>query len=283
MALSSPLYLSYTSLMKNFTAAIFLIVVALLGSAGISWHSFAASDHPTLGIVHGETEKSALTYSCEKTDEVDKIKCKFSQATILPKSKPRDWSKRKQDLISEYRKMGQVKRENNAKEMCTLSKQMLGVLSGTVEAPDKDAMERMPAFQKETAMKMARSMLQYCQNSSEEGYVKFGRAGFEAELKTCKISSSSYSQIFKRQWNSSKNVWIVESTPTGSCGIVRLDRFEIAKPKYGLWNFFARKAVTNPSNRNKLLPCSVLDQKEYKYQWNSRDIYLNCEIVKFGP
>jgi len=49
------------------------------------------------------------------------------------------------------------------------------------------------------------------------------------------------------------------------------------------WNYFARKAVTNPNADLGLISCKMLDEREYKYHWQKRDPDLNCEYVEFNP
>ena len=73
--------------------------------------------------------------------------------------------------------------------------------------------------------------------------------------------------------------------PEGPCGIVQLSRFEKDPDDDSrfFWLYFSKKAVTNP--RGKLLlgmQCSDLDETEYKYDWRSREIYAQCDYIKFG-
>ena len=76
-----------------------LFVVLIVGRP-----AFAASDlYPRLGMVYGETENQSLSYACKKIS-VWTIECKFSNARVSVKSKPEDWSKRKQSMIDEYPK-----------------------------------------------------------------------------------------------------------------------------------------------------------------------------------
>jgi hypothetical protein len=66
----------------------------------------------------------------------------------------------------------------------------------------------------------------------------------------------------------------------------QLSRFEADKTGQGrttFWNYFARKAVTNPNADAGLLSCKMLDEREYKYQWQKRDPDLSCDYVEFSP
>ena len=50
------------------------------------------------------------------------------------------------------------------------------------------------------------------------------------------------------------------------------------------WRYYAKKVITNP--RGEVWPglsCSGLDQREYLYDWRSKDAYMGCNYIKFGP
>ena len=63
-----------------------------------------------------------------------------------------------------------------------------------------------------------------------------------------------------------------------------LERFEKEETKFlPFWVFFRKKTVTNPSKKFMTTSCrEFADETEHKFDWDSRDQYLNCDYIDFG-
>lgn len=104
------------------------------------------------------------------------------------------------------------------------------------------------------------------------------------------MTSNTFEQTFKlvSPGGNAKISWVIESQPSGPCGVVQLSRFESETTKIGNstyvdWNYVARKAVTNPSGELFLgLQCSGLDQGEYFYDWRSEVHQMSCDYIEFS-
>ena len=101
------------------------------------------------------------------------------------------------------------------------------------------------------------------------------------------LITQTYKQTFQfvNDAVSGEGTWVVISSPTGPCGVINLSRFERApNTDIPFWNYVAKKTITNP--KGKILglnSCSVLDEDEYLYTWNSKEHFMGCEIIEFSP
>ena len=104
------------------------------------------------------------------------------------------------------------------------------------------------------------------------------------EAGTCRVGTNHWKETFQRQASSIGSVWISSGQPQGLCRVVQLNRFEPdTKSSASLWNYVARKAVTNPSGDMPVLgKCSGLDEATYEYSWKSRELVLGCTRIKFS-
>jgi len=261
---------------------ILLAVFVFFTSFAVGKDTEAEEDHPTTGIVYGETEKQSLKYTCKKLNQ-NKIECNFIGTNILQSKKENDWENRKKNALSTFRKKKPAELTKLKNQSCQLSSMMKNYLAGKISPPKAPKLEKVSTLQKNYFRKLADTMQKFCRKPNEKTYIESERFSFETELKTCGVSSNSFTQQFSRQGQSSRNVWVVEDKPTGPCGVVQLDRFQLENKKLGFWNYYSRKAVTNPSGIAIIIPCSKLDQNEYKFSWKSREIHLNCQIMKFSP
>ena len=155
------------------------------------------------------------------------------------------------------------------------------IMQGQKAAPDPQGMAKMSQREKADGLAVIGQMVSFCRAPNIDNWIKLVSAGIEKDKRTCLVSSNSFKQKFRQ---SDTNAWIVISQPEGPCGVVRLSRFEPEKTKYStFWNYFSRKAVTNPNADAGLMQCRDLDEREYRYQWQKRDPDLNCEYVEFSP
>jgi hypothetical protein len=100
--------------------------------------------------------------------------------------------------------------------------------------------------------------------------LEYARIIHEMEMRTCKVVSFQFTQVFRK---SSPTTWNVVNDPDAGwasrpCSIVNLSRFE-AKGTYS-WDYYARKAITNPNGQSMGGKCGeTFDEREYKYESGS--------------
>ncbi|MDD2325625.1 MAG: hypothetical protein PHW63_06460 [Alphaproteobacteria bacterium] len=280
---------------------LFLCAVVLLIFLPIFSASALDEKHPTNGIIYNTVENSSLTYECSLSSQKD-LECQFVQVSVRKKAKPEDLLKKieiakKQfpDAVKELKdkdcELFYVLREISEGKITpeqALEKTQKGLIS------DKEkfvsSMKDLSQSKREDMRRNMENLSIFCKNRSEENYLQIAKSEHDKETKTCLISANHFSQKFN--WVSdygdkSHGAWVVENKPEGPCGVVRLDRFEADKAigSITLWNYSARKAITNP--KGKALPtfsCSDMDQNEYPYSWEKvRDYKLGCEYIDFSP
>jgi hypothetical protein len=119
------------------------------------------------------------------------------------------------------------------------------------------------------------ALIEICENPSTETARNFLEASHNIESDVCEAMFNRYTQQFVQV---SEGLWVVESTPSGECGIINTSRFT-ADPKYPmLWNYEASKIITNKSG-GEIIPCSGLDERPQPYFWNQGPVLKNCTYL----
>jgi hypothetical protein len=260
--------------LMKFASCLMIVVAASVADVGF----FAAwsQEFPSTGMVYNTIDAASLTHYCNLTDKLS-MDCEFTQTSIRRKLSSEDAAKKlaeaKAEFISKPTTMNQTE--------CAQYETVLMVLQGKKAAPNMQGMSKLSAREKADALQSVGLLISFCRDPSLENNMKLASYGIEKDKRTCLISSNHFTQKFR---HSDANTWTVISQPEGPCGIVQLSRFE-ADRQQGLtfWNYIARKAVTNPNADAGLLSCKILDEREYKYQWQTRQPDLNCEYVEFNP
>jgi hypothetical protein len=257
-----------------------LTAVVIVVAASVAEIGFAAAqsqEFPTTGMIYNTIEAASLIYRCNMTDKLS-MDCEFTQTAVSRKLSADDAAKKLAKAKAEFIS----KPETLSQKECAQYETMTMVLRGEKAAPDVEGLSKMSGREKADALLMANQLVSFCRGPTVDNWMKFVSTGIEKDKRTCLVSSNPFNQQFRR---SDATTWTVISQPQGPCGAVQLSRFEADKTKFGLtfWNYFARKAVTNPNGDAGLLSCKMLDEREYKYQWQKRDPDLNCEYVECSP
>jgi hypothetical protein len=251
--------------------------ILITSLAGIGSAVAQTPDYPATGIVYNTIEAASLTHFCRLASDKFTMDCEFTQTSVRRKLDAEDALKKLSDAKAEFNS----KPEQMSEKDCAGYETLLLILQGKKAAPDPQGMSKMSQREKTDALATIGQMVAFCRAPNMDNWMKMVGAGIEKDKRTCLISSSSYKQRFRR---TDTNTWTVVSQPEGPCGVVQLDRFEPDKTKFGaFWNYFSRKAVTNPGADAGPISCKMLDEREYKYQWQKRDPDLNCQYVEFSP
>lgn len=255
----------------------FHIVVALAllpavsSPAGLTW-----KDAPLSGMAYNTVERSAVTYDCSAVTSAQ-IQCRFVQTAV----------RRKLDYADLPSKIAEAEADlanwEASEEECKDIEKYRSELEAKAASADKSFDQRDVDVAREvyTAIEAA------CRSGSRAGLSAMVQRSLERDTRTCRVSSHTFEQTFTRQSSASTPVWVTTGAPSGPCGIVQLSRFESADAGEGyLWNYVARKAVTNPSGELPLLgSCKSLDEETYHYSWRSTDgpsSWADCDQLEFG-
>lgn len=262
----------------------------LFGLIGANSTLLLAADFPSRGIAFNTKESSSITYEC-LLDKNDKLRCDFIQTIIRKKLTQSEFSKRIAKIPEQYKKEKASGIKNgefssiSAKE-CAMYRDGLDILSGKKPAPNGlEVTASLTSREIEDNKRIFEALLGVCENPVLQSFVNLARVSGEKELNTCEAASIKYSQVFKRvRGGNGKEVWVVESSPDGDCGAVRLDTFSadvIDNQNY--WSYTARKVITNPNGKMMGVECSKLDQDEYLFSWKTREIAMECSYINFSP
>jgi hypothetical protein len=244
---------------------------------GFAVSAVNAQDRPTNGLVFHTTENSSITFFCERVSE-NVIDCDFVQTFVRQEAKPEDLETALKKSSSQYEE--EIKIFKNFD--CGNLDEILMMLGENGSNPNADAkLSKLPVGQLDDLRNFAKSYFRLCKSPTRANFQKMIRINHEKNSRTCRVGSFAFQQRMKRTASGS---WAVIPEATGECGVVQLDRFEPAnQSRFTFWNYIARKTVTNPSGRQLLMQCENLDEAEYVYEWKSRDIYMNCNYIKFSP
>lgn len=236
-----------------------------------------AYETPNSGMVYNTSESSALTFQCQNKTSTF-IECQFTQTSVRKKLKNKELAAAVTKAKSQFKDAVQ---ECNGEVNETLD-----ILEGRKEPPIKDSISKMSDLQKKDMLAIFRAFSEFCKVKTEKTYENAVYTSSEVDTRRCSVSSNSFTQSF-RLINDEMNKtysWVVDSTPTGSCGVVQLSRFEPVKSgNITFWNYISRKAITNPKGTVFVnLSCGDLDQKEYLYDWRSQEQAMQCDYINFS-
>jgi hypothetical protein len=265
--------------MARLASSGFAIVVMCLANTG---SAAVHKDQPLQGLAYNTKEMSALIYECGVA-QADRMTCKFTQMAVRKKTTAEEIKKR----LADFDKLPEKERTPDPK-LCAEMTKGLDILEGR-RKPDEPMRLKDPR-DIANAKKAARAILKTCETGDLAVMRKELADQYALEGRTCRVSAYNYEQTFKRvsDTTTGKFAWVVdEGGPTGECGIVNLSRFERASLKESslvVWNYIARKAITNPSAKTMMgMKCSDFDESTYTYLWRSDESpsWAECDKVEF--
>ena len=118
-----------------------------------------------------------------------------------------------------------------------------------------------------------------CEDPTDRTRIEsFLRNELDQETRTCKLFINSWTNQFRQI---SDSIWsIVQDGPQGSCGVIRLDRFECRSDHPTLCDFVSEKRVMAPGAMG-VMPCNNLDESVTRYAPGYTAMYLDCEMLRF--
>jgi hypothetical protein len=251
--------------------------------------SGAAEERPTRGMLYNTSEWHSLSYECSLSGA--NLDCSFTQVAVRPKAKPQELNQTLSKARADFRSF----KENLSKECGEIGPIYEAIALGRIPPgadPQKyaEGMSKMHPMQKADTANMLQRLHEVCQNPTEAKFLDFARFNHEKETRTCKVSTNTYRQRFRKVGEDGP--WVVVDSPNGSCGVVNVSRFEQSpsssetdtSSSFRFWTYYAKKVVTN--KRGEAFPglsCSGLDEAEYFYDWKSNETYANCDYIEFSP
>ena len=175
------------------------------------------------------------------------------------------------------------------KEECKSFRDLVAIAEGKMKAPKEQEFNSLSATEKRDMAEVGKILSGFCENKTEENFLKMIYFSHNKDLRTCSVSSHTFEQVFQQTQTDiggEEPSWITKPVPEGPCGIVQLSRFEPEKSGssgFVFWKYIARKAITNPKGTDTFgQSCKGWDEKEYLYDWREKERALNCEYINFG-
>lgn len=253
------------------------------------WTLFPIPVHaggPASGTLIGSASGDILNYECLQ-ESSERLNCEFTQVMLTKGANEEDWA-RMLTLISEM--------VQNPKEMqefdATCANLLLPMERGFLDGFDDEVWDALTGvddravfevrittdenFLKEYASKGAA----FCRSRTTESAVEFFQVSRQRALQTCTPFFNKYSQSFVKV---SEELWVVESAPSGGCGIINTSRFstDSKDSKFGLWNYYASKVITNKVGETASgMSCAVFDESVNEYEWDADSNRVDCVYFK---
>lgn len=266
--------------------------IVALSIALVTLDTAVAQVAPTTGTVTNTTENHSLTYDCSQPRQGELV-CEFVQVIVRHKATQADLDRSLEQTDELIRQMRSD--PSQFAETCNLFSQIRTALnnpSATLAAPPpgldierfQQGMARLGEHDTADVLQSANNFLAFCAEPNRETAEAVIRFTHSIDARTCLVSSLRFTQTFRPVGGlGGESAWIALSSPGGMCGVVQLDRFERDGSDF-LWNYIARKAVTNPNGAPPGfgLQCSALDEATYTYSWRHSSRYLGCDYVDFS-
>ncbi len=228
-------------------------------------------EYPNIGIVYGTKDNDSLTYDCNKKSEKI-ITCNFIHTSIRAELE-------KEKIASEIQKEMKYFDLKRCERDRDFFKTLPKLIKGEGLTKDGKQVKDTRFFKAANItgeIEQYKLLLNFCRKPTKHNYRKFLRSGATLKTKTCRVATKQFRHDFTY---SESGDWIVIAKPYGSCGSIRLDRFE--KASTFAWNYISRKAVTNPNGKSGAIPCSKLDEGTYFYSWIEQPLVIECRKLKF--
>jgi hypothetical protein len=258
------------------------LATAMVASIAVFPSTVLAEEFPpTSGTLIGSRDGDLLDFDCTPLG-TDKISCDFVQVLLTNKSNDAK-------LSESLGTIPQLLEELQSESLCEVFEARKALLRGeTVEdSKASEEAQKMIEGEQELSSKASPQMLEkmnkfygaidkLCLEKDENAARELLVLSHESSAEICEPFFNRYTQTFVRV---DQNLWVVESSPLGSCGIVNTSRL-YGDPKYPfLWNYEASKIITNKSGTD-VVPCSGLDERPQTYAWDQPPVFKNCRFLE---
>ena len=240
--------------------------------------SSAVSSEPLAGTLVGTKDADILNYECLSQSD-GKLSCSFVQVLLSNNS---DEAKLQESLL----KIPELLSEpsdvlDSCKMFSDLESRIEAVQSGKLVDGISDgefaaAKDMIKSGSAKLFLDQLPKLQAFCSSQTPETAEGMLRAFHEMSRTTCTPFVNRYDQTFVKV---NENLWVVESSPTGDCGIVNISSFYLPFPERAatLWNYRSQKTITNKSGTAYgVMECSLLDETETEYRWDSPAVQADC-------
>lgn len=254
----------------------------LILSAIVSLVSTAyAQNAPTTGTLIGKSDHDILDFECFPT-EANKLQCEFVQILLADKN---GGVTLEEELTNAPQLLQELEKNTS---FCFSVAAYFRIQDPKQEASENDYLIAREFIENEIKID---NLHVEVRNLANEVLAAFHKVCTERNLmsaeelikltylqatRTCSPTVNKYSQLFVKV---SDDLWVVESTPSGTCGIINTSRFVRSEqfPEL-IWDYEASKIVTNKA-ANADAMCAMLDEGTYSYSIFGGPHYANCVFI----
>ena len=256
-----------------------------------------AFSEPARGWLTGE-DGDFLQYACSELTDGTR-KCEFTQITMFLKQKPEEIEALIQERLPGV--IEQLQHEDIG-EVCQYMLPLQGLMEALIrgdedeaklylsQMPEKaregfdfaeaaDGVSRLDGREMADMQAMLGTTAKLCENPSDGDVEALMRLELEKEARTCKLWINNWAGTFRPI---SDTIWALRSDgPEGQCGVQRLDRFECKDGSYSC-EFISEQRILSPDADSIIgIPCGDLEERAFRYEYDSDGVYLDCDIVSF--
>jgi hypothetical protein len=236
----------------------------------------AAVGQPSFGSLIGSVEGDPMHYECTSVDASGKIRCDFVQVLLSNNEGP-------EELESALATIPEIIADADG-SLLAMCKDYLVDMKEAVEKFERgETLDDGTSPPKDPEdLDGLRSMLAVldatCTDRTSETIEALLRFLHEREAITCRPTINKFNQTFVEI---SEGLWVVESSPTGACGIIQTSRFKLPEgAPASLWEYTSQKVITNKAGVIAGgLHCSMLDETPILYTWKSGSQRINCMYI----
>lgn len=246
----------------------------LLGLVAYGANPALAADFPLRGTLIGVEDQDILNFECS-VPRNGSIDCEFVQVLLSDGTNGRSLEEelsRAPDFLTEFK---------DQPSFCNSVLAYERVLDPDSDHSKKDTELASQFFthQKEfkehhplVRQQMVGTLADVCKAPTIENAREMIAITYEYSAKTCRPMVNKYSQKFRKV---SENLWVVESNPSGECGVVNTSKLFRENAEDLFWSYEATKVVTNKSESASEI-CRVLDENPQRYVFGTGPYVPNC-------
>ncbi|MGK2232417.1 MAG: hypothetical protein ACI92O_001588 [Colwellia sp.] len=240
--------------------------ILLLSSLFISFNSFSA-DVTFNWLKSTSGQNSALSGTCDFSDESNDMVCNLRQIRVSKKLSPEDAEK---DIKAATLELDTDLKDKSIKEYVD---EKLGSVCKKIPLSETDIQSLGSDREAYDAI------VDICKSPSRNKVLALVTSSAKNDLKTCKVMDYDTGNFQFNQVSDRK--WVSTNEPSGQCGAVTILSLEQHPKHDSLWNYSQIRHYTNTESEL----CKSLSEinEPMSYSWNgNKSLKMECEFIEFG-
>lgn len=220
----------------------------------------AANDHPISGVVVDEEHHYALDYSCREVSR-NEIDCNMTHLNV-------SHAMTEGDVLLDIERVQKIYRDEPDK--------FTGLMEFHCARSNGKLKHETPEPLKTRWKEEAALWQKACKERTLELAKEIARLDGDNAKRRCRILTSNFTQTFNK---TPEGTWAAPTDRTSACNIISIRRFEKASNEAG-WTYVTRAISIGPQP-DDLFQCKYIDEKEYRYRWDTNSFTMGCDEIGF--